>query len=111
MTPQEFRSIRHRLGLTQAELAKLLDYSLPLAISEFERKTNPKPVPRYLDLLMEALDAGFWPQAWPRKEARDEPAADARAGGGRAGDRRRHAGGDAQGRRHSVRQHRAREKA
>lgn len=67
MTPQQFRAIRLRLNMTQADLAQLLGYSMPLTISQFERKTNPKPVPRHLDLLMEALDTGFWPKDWPQK--------------------------------------------
>jgi transcriptional regulator with XRE-family HTH domain len=111
MTPQEFRTIRHRLGLTQAELAGLLGYALPLQVSELERKTNPKPVPRYLDLVMEALDVGFWPRAWPPRKVQDESAADAGTGGQGTGDRRGHAGSDAQGRRHPVRQHRPRTEA
>ena len=68
MTPQEFRAIRTRLGLTQVQLARLLGYNRSDRISELERKTNPKPVPGFLDLVMEALDNGFWPKAWPRKE-------------------------------------------
>jgi transcriptional regulator with XRE-family HTH domain len=68
MTPQEFRSIRQRLGFTQQQLADLFGFARALSISEFERQTNPKPIPRYLDLVMEALDAGFWPKGWPRHE-------------------------------------------
>lgn len=71
MTPQEFRAIRHRLKMTQADLAQLLGYTMPLAISGFERKTNPKPVPYHLGLLMEALASGFWPKDWPQKKATD----------------------------------------
>ena len=86
MTPQEFRAIRHRLGLTQVQLARLLGYNRSDRISEMERKTNPKPVPGFLDLVMEALDSGFWPKAWPRKEACDDngPTSTMGAAGSRA---------------------------
>lgn len=63
MTPAEFRAIRQKLGLTQAELAALLGYGTPLRISEFERATNPRPVPRLLALVMLAMDSGWRPPA------------------------------------------------
>lgn len=62
MTNEEFRNIRERLGFTQAELAAFLDYSSPMRISEFERKTNPRPVPRLLALVMQALESGWRPK-------------------------------------------------
>lgn len=61
MTPAEFRAIRLRLGMTQAELAAFLGYGSSLRISEFERATNPRPVPRLLALVMQALDSGWRP--------------------------------------------------
>ncbi len=61
MTPDEFRAIRQRLGLTQAQLAVYLGYGSPMRISEFERETNPRPVPRMLAMVMEALDSGWRP--------------------------------------------------
>lgn len=61
MTPTEFRDIRIRLGFTQAQLAVFLGYSSPVRISEFERETNPRPVPRLLALVMQALDSGWRP--------------------------------------------------
>ncbi|MCG7507078.1 helix-turn-helix domain-containing protein [Mesorhizobium retamae] len=61
MTPATFKEIRLRLGMTQAELAALLDYGSPMRISEFERETNPRPVPRLLTLVMQALDSGWRP--------------------------------------------------
>lgn len=108
MTAEEFRKIRKQLGLTQESLAGLLGYAHANKISELERKTNPKPVPRYLDLVMEALDAGFWPKAWPPKEARYDAAADAEGSGGASRDRGGHAGRHAQGGGNPVHQHRSR---
>jgi len=61
MTNQEFRAIRQRLGMTQAQLAEFLDYGSPMRISEFERETNPRQVPRLLALVMQALDSGWRP--------------------------------------------------
>lgn len=61
MTNEEFRTIREGLGFTQAELAAFLGYGSPMRISEFERKTNPRPVPRLLALVMHALNSGWLP--------------------------------------------------
>lgn len=65
MTPDEFRAIRQRLGLTQAQLAAYLGYGSPMRISEFERETNPRPVPELLARLMTAYDEGYRPKDWP----------------------------------------------
>lgn len=65
MTPDEFRAIRQRLGLTQAQLAAYLGYGSPMWISEFERETNPRPVPELLARLMTAYDEGYRPKDWP----------------------------------------------
>ncbi|GLS33800.1 Helix-turn-helix [Mesorhizobium albiziae] len=55
MTPTEFRTIRDRLGLTQAELARVLGYHHPSHISSFERETGgARAVPTLL-----ALDASL----------------------------------------------------
>lgn len=62
MTPDQFRAIRLRLGMSQAQLASFLDYGHAVRISEFERVTNPRPVPRLLALVMLALDSGWRPQ-------------------------------------------------
>jgi transcriptional regulator with XRE-family HTH domain len=69
MTSGEFRAIRKRLGLTQAQLASLLGYTSSMTISAFERRTNPRIIPAHLGWLMEALDSGFWPREWPPKKS------------------------------------------
>lgn len=66
MTNHEFRTIRKSLGLTQAQLARVLKYELPLTISTYERATNPRPVPTHVALLMEAYRAGYRPENWPK---------------------------------------------
>lgn len=63
----EAQAIRVRLGLTQAQLAEVVGYATPLSISEFERATNPKPVPRLLALLLKAYDDGYRPANWPKR--------------------------------------------
>lgn len=65
MDNNEFRAIRARLGLTQAQLAKILGYPRATQVSEIERPTNPKPVPRHVAMLMVAYDEGYRPQGWP----------------------------------------------
>jgi transcriptional regulator with XRE-family HTH domain len=68
VTPAQFRAIRQRLGLTQAELAAVLGYHGPMAISQFERESNPRDVPPLLGRLMRAYDAGYRPKDWPKKD-------------------------------------------
>jgi transcriptional regulator with XRE-family HTH domain len=65
MGNDEFKAIRQRLGLTQAQLASVLGYQHPMQVSELERTTNPKPVPRAIALLMVAYDEGYRPKDWP----------------------------------------------
>lgn len=67
MTNQELRAIRQKLGLTQAELAAVLGYELPLTVSTMERETNPKPIPKHVALLLIAYRDGYRPENWPSK--------------------------------------------
>lgn len=72
----------------------------------------PKPVRlaapgRHGVALFPAAEVKRWVDARLGRQA-DEPAADAGTGGQGTGDRRGHAGGDAQGRRDPVHQHRSR---
>lgn len=66
MTPAQFRRIRENLGFTQQELAEFLGYGRALRISEFERETNPRPVPELLARLMVAYRDGYRPKDWPK---------------------------------------------
>lgn len=70
MTSAEFKAIRLHLGLTQVELASVLGYSIAMQISEIERATNSKPVPRHVAMLMKAFDAGYRPDNWPKQRKR-----------------------------------------
>lgn len=65
MTNHEFRAIRLRLGMTQAELARVLRYDRPLTVSTYERETNPRKIPTHVELLMVAYDEGYRPKGWP----------------------------------------------
>lgn len=66
MTGEEFKEIREKLGLSQSELAKVLGYGATVRISEFERKTNPRPIPLHVAMLMEAFRSGYRPPNWPK---------------------------------------------
>lgn len=65
MVNWEFAAIRKRLGLTQAQLAPVLDYELPTNVSAMERETNPRAIPSHIARLMRAYDTGFRPSDWP----------------------------------------------
>jgi transcriptional regulator with XRE-family HTH domain len=65
MTNQEFRAIRQRLGLTQAQLARVLQYETALTVSTYERDTNPRAIPTHVAMLMVAYDEGYRPADWP----------------------------------------------
>jgi len=67
MTPTELKSARHQLGLTQAELARLLDTDARTMRSmeaSPEASTFRKPAPRMMRLIRAYLD-GYRPQDWP----------------------------------------------
>lgn len=57
MTGKEFRRIRLSLMLTQQQLADILGYRQKVRISEYERTTNPIPVPEHVAALMRALES------------------------------------------------------
>lgn len=57
MTGNEFKAIRQGLLLTQKELAELLGYRHKIRISEYERPTNPLPIPTHVAALMHMLKA------------------------------------------------------
>jgi len=59
MYPDEFRMIRKKLGLTQAELAHWLGYAGRGRIAEVEG--GSKAIPPLLERLMRAYGAGYLP--------------------------------------------------
>lgn len=52
MNGHEFKRIRLGLLLTQQELADLLGYRHKIRISEYERETNPVPIPAHIEKIM-----------------------------------------------------------
>lgn len=66
MINREFSAIRRRLGLTQAHLATVLDYSAAINVSAMERETSPRAIPKHIARLMRAYDAGYRPADWPK---------------------------------------------
>jgi transcriptional regulator with XRE-family HTH domain len=57
MTRHEFKQIRLGLLLTQQELADRLGYRHKIRISEYERRTNPIPIPEHVADIMRRLAA------------------------------------------------------
>ena len=45
LSNRDFKHIRQGLLMTQLELARVLGYRQKIRISEFERETNPVPIP------------------------------------------------------------------
>lgn len=66
MTNVEFAGIRERLGLTQADLARVLDYASAMNVSAMEREATPRAIPKHIARLMRAYDAGYRPADWPK---------------------------------------------
>ncbi len=64
MLSWELAGIRKRLGLTQVQLAKVLDYAIAQNVSDLERETNPKKIPTHIARLMRAYDSGYRPTDW-----------------------------------------------
>jgi transcriptional regulator with XRE-family HTH domain len=76
LTGADFRHIRLGLLLTQRELANKLGYRHKVRISEFERETNPVPIPLPIQEEMIRLyesggrfNPGFAVRDWVRKAA------------------------------------------
>lgn len=58
MTPTEFRAIRKKLGLTQAQIAPCIGYKGLAKVSNME--TGHRPIPWHVAQLMRCYDAlGF----------------------------------------------------
>lgn len=70
MTPDEFKAARRQLGLTQAELGRILD-TAPQTIRKWEMPPEnntargPNPVACQV---MRWLLAGFRPPEWPKSD-------------------------------------------
>lgn len=64
MMGDEFRRIRHKLHLTQPQMAAVLGYEHGLTISYFE--CGRRPITFRLGLLMRAFAQGYRPEPWPK---------------------------------------------
>lgn len=63
MAPDEFRHVRtEELHLTQAQLARVLDFNSNVRVSEIER--GVLPIGKRVAMLMEALHDGWRPREW-----------------------------------------------
>lgn len=64
MTPDQIRAARHKLALTQAQLAPLLGYAAHVRIAELENgKRNPSEA---VVRLLTAYLSGYRPADWPK---------------------------------------------
>lgn len=63
MTGEEFRTLRMALGLTQAQLAKVLGFGHGNYIGAMEN--GRRAIPPLVDRLMVAYRAGYRPEDWP----------------------------------------------
>lgn len=74
LSGDDLRTIRRGLLLTQRELAEILGYAQKIRISEYERETNPVPIPRHIqEAVVDMWTAGR--AAPPGKVVRDWTAA------------------------------------
>ena len=68
MTPADLKEARHAMGLSVADMARLLDTD-PLSIRRMEgsaeAKTHRTPAPRMVRLMQAYLD-GYRPTDWPK---------------------------------------------
>lgn len=63
MVDYEFATARKRIGLTQQQLAPLLNLGSHYRVSEYER--GAKKIPGHIARLMRAYDEGYRPIDWP----------------------------------------------
>lgn len=76
MNNREFKHIRQGCLLTQKQLAEQLGYAHKIRVSEYERETNPVPIPAHIEQAMWKLyTTDYAPQfvvrEWTRKEQPD----------------------------------------
>lgn len=63
MTPDQFIAIRAGLGLSQAQLAKMLGFGSQPRVAEIEAER--RPISRPIERLMRAYLSGYRPEDWP----------------------------------------------
>lgn len=69
MTHDELRAAREKLGLTETEMATLLDVDVS-SVQKWERdptKPSHRPAPARVDRLMTAYLSGYRPEDWPER--------------------------------------------
>jgi transcriptional regulator with XRE-family HTH domain len=73
MTPDELHTARKDLGLTQADLAKIL-FADPRTIRKWEN--GDRPIPGLVSQTMRWMLAGVVPSEWPSPPPAAQPSAD-----------------------------------
>ena len=71
MTNDEFRAVRSSLGLTQAQLARVLGYAARENVALLESAGDwTREIPSAIARLMTAYAAGYRPPDWPARPGR-----------------------------------------
>ena len=65
MTPQQFKEARQKLGLTQRELADILN-SNPRTVRHWETDDDTRPVNPIAERVLEWMLNGYRPPEWPK---------------------------------------------
>jgi len=68
MTPQQFKEARQKLGLTQRELADILN-SNPRTVRHWETDDDTRPVNPIAERVLEWMLNGYRPPEWPNSDA------------------------------------------
>jgi hypothetical protein len=80
LTGAEFKHIRRGLLMTQEDMAALLGYAQAIRISEYERETNPVPIPPHIQqAVLDLYESGGRLEfavdrvrQWTRSESEDD---------------------------------------
>ena len=69
MNGKTFKKIRNMMKLTQKEMAHALGYRHKIRVSEYERPTNPLPVPRDIGHAVLQMGEEWWHLMHPQQRA------------------------------------------
>lgn len=73
MTPKEFKEARLKLGLTLAQMGRMLGYSgAQLKATAFRLENGERPIREAQRRLIEAYLAGYRPPDWPGRAVAEE---------------------------------------
>lgn len=67
MTPAQFKETRRKLGLSAAQLGRILDTG-PRTVRRWESDVDPRPVNAIAAQVMRWMLDGYRPPEWPNKQ-------------------------------------------